>query len=222
MPKPTFFNLPEDKRRLILNLAIEEFAQRDYNSASISNIVSQAGIAKGSLYQYFADKRELYFYLLELAAEEKKRFLMQSPPPDPNMGLFEYLRWLMESGAHFELSRPQLAQVAYRALFSDRPFGDEPFQQMVRAANDFYTNLIALGVARGSIDPHIDRSLAAFVLSAVFNQFGRYLVEQQNVDPKKLASGEVDYQQLSIAEITGRLIDILERGLAPRCQPEGN
>jgi hypothetical protein len=28
MPKPTFFNLPEEKRSLILDLAIEEFAAR--------------------------------------------------------------------------------------------------------------------------------------------------------------------------------------------------
>jgi AcrR family transcriptional regulator len=83
MPKTTFFNLPEEKRRLILDLAIEEFAERDYKSASISNIVARAGIAKGSLYQYFEDKHDLYLYLIELAGEEKKVFLASHPPPDP-------------------------------------------------------------------------------------------------------------------------------------------
>ena len=44
MPKETFFNLPEDKRQAILDLAIEEFAAHDYKNASISRIVERAGI----------------------------------------------------------------------------------------------------------------------------------------------------------------------------------
>jgi TetR/AcrR family transcriptional regulator len=65
MPKPTFFNLTDDKRQRLIDLAIEEFAENDYDLASISKIVAQAGIAKGSFYQYFEDKKDLYQYLLE-------------------------------------------------------------------------------------------------------------------------------------------------------------
>jgi AcrR family transcriptional regulator len=48
MPKTTFFNLPEEKRRLILDLAIEEFAERDYKSASISNIVAGRALLRAA------------------------------------------------------------------------------------------------------------------------------------------------------------------------------
>ncbi|HQN45353.1 MAG TPA: helix-turn-helix domain-containing protein, partial [Anaerolineaceae bacterium] len=60
MPRPTFFNLPDEKRQKILEAAIDEFAERDYESASVSQIVIQAGIPKGSLYQYFVDKSDLH------------------------------------------------------------------------------------------------------------------------------------------------------------------
>ncbi len=53
MPQATFFNLPEEKRQKILECALDEFAAHDYDSASVSKIVAKAGIAKGSLYQYF-------------------------------------------------------------------------------------------------------------------------------------------------------------------------
>ena len=66
MPKETFFNLPEAKRQRIIDLALAEFAEKDYDTASISRIVSQAGIAKGSFYQYFENKEDLYTYLLTL------------------------------------------------------------------------------------------------------------------------------------------------------------
>jgi AcrR family transcriptional regulator len=216
MPKPTFANLPEEKRSQILELAIEEFAAHDYKNASISNIVARAGIAKGSLYQYFEDKRDLYLYLIQLAGEEKKQFLRQHPPPDPNMNLFDFLRWLMREGTRFELSNPLLSQVAYRALFSDRPFGDEPFANLQKAARDYYAWLIELGISQGVIDARIDRGLAVFVLSATFNAFGRYLIEREVVDVESLSRGEIDYQSLPVEQLTDQLIDILQRGLAPQ------
>ncbi len=216
MPKTTFFNLPEEKRRQILDLAIEEFAANDYKNASISNIVARAGIAKGSLYQYFEDKRDLYLYLIELAGEEKKRFLAQHPPPDPGMNLFDFLRWLMREGTRFELSNPLLARVAYRALFSDRPFGDEPFANLQKAAQDFYDGLIEMGVAQGVIDSQIDRGLATFIISATLNEFGRYLIAREQVDVEALARGEIDYRLLPTEQLADQLICIFERGLAPR------
>lgn len=218
MPKSTFFNLPEEKRRQILDLAIEEFAYNDYKTASISNIVARAGIAKGSLYQYFEDKRDLYLYLIQLAGEEKKHFLSLHPPPDPGMRLFDFLRWLINQGTRFELSNPLLAQVAYRALFTDRPFGDEPFANLQKTAKDFYAGLVEMGVAQGVIDPKIDRGLAVFVMSAAFNEFGRYLIEREAVDVEALARGDVDYQSLPIEQLADQLICILQRGLGPRGQ----
>jgi AcrR family transcriptional regulator len=219
MPKLTFFNLPEEKRRLILDLAIEEFADRDYNSASISNIVARAGIAKGSLYQYFEDKRDLYLYLLQLAAEEKKAFLAEHPPPDLNMDVFAYIRWLMQMGARFELSNPKLTQVAYRALFSDRPFGDEPFMQLRQSVLSYYEHMVRLGIQQGVIDPDIDVGLAVFVFSSVFNEFGRYLLDRLDVDLLDLADGKVRYQELPIDDLVVQLLNILKRGFAPQAVP---
>jgi AcrR family transcriptional regulator len=221
MPKQTFFNLPEEKRRAILDLAIDEFAEHDYKNASLSNIVARSGIAKGSFYQYFEDKRELYFYLLELATQEKKRFLARTPPPDPSMDLFDYLCWLMQQGAQFELSSPRLARVAYRALFSDRPFGDEPFEQVRRAAREFYGSMVDLGRAQGVIDASLDRDLAIFLFSAVFNDFGRYVIEHLEVDPEALSSGQILYQDLPVEALAVQLIEVLRRGLAPRAQAQG-
>jgi AcrR family transcriptional regulator len=216
MPKETFFNLPEEKRQLILDLAIEEFAGNDYKNASVSNIVNRAGIAKGSFYQYFEDKRELYFYLLELAAEEKKKFLAERQPPNPQMGLFDYLRWLAREGTRFELQRPRLAQVAYRALFSDRPFGDQPFAELRASVSAYYRSLVEMGIAQGSIDPGLDRDLAAFYFETLINEFGRFILQQNDIDPQALAEGEVVYQQIPIEALVEQLVDLLAHGLAPR------
>ena len=91
MPNQTFFNLPDKKRKAITDLATAEFAKNDYQNASITKIVKQAKIAKGSFYQYFEDKKELYLYLLDFASKEKIAFMQQAKLPESNMGFFPYL-----------------------------------------------------------------------------------------------------------------------------------
>lgn len=76
MPKDTFFNLPEDKRESIILAAKKEFSRAPLSEASVSNILKQTKIPRGSFYQYFEDKEDIFFYLLERRTEmSKNKFL---------------------------------------------------------------------------------------------------------------------------------------------------
>ena len=61
----TFLRLPEEKRTRILDAAWQEFTAVPFSGASINQIVHRAGIPRGSFYQYFADKRDLFVCLIE-------------------------------------------------------------------------------------------------------------------------------------------------------------
>ncbi|WP_338450593.1 TetR family transcriptional regulator [Niallia oryzisoli] len=76
MPKLTFFNLAESKRKTLIEAAEKEFAKSPLYEASIANIVKMAGIPRGSFYQYFEDKEDLYFYLLDEKLKENKVHLI--------------------------------------------------------------------------------------------------------------------------------------------------
>ena len=65
MPSSTFLNLPAEKQEKLLEAATREFSHRPFNEASINQIIKEAGIPRGSFYMYFADKQELFAYLLE-------------------------------------------------------------------------------------------------------------------------------------------------------------
>ena len=81
MPTQTFHNLPPDKREKIVELALEEFSERPYAQASLSRIVARAGIAKGSIYQYFTDKFDLYRWLIvEEVGRRKQAFIGEASP----------------------------------------------------------------------------------------------------------------------------------------------
>lgn len=75
MPTETFLKLSEEKKEKIVLAAKKEFARVPFEETSIQKIVEQAGIARGSFYQYFTSKEDLLFYLLHLHFSNMESFL---------------------------------------------------------------------------------------------------------------------------------------------------
>ena len=71
MPTQTYHNLPPEKRERIFGAAVEEFSNHSFSQASINRVVKAAGIPRGSFYQYFTDKEDLYLLVMERIGEEK-------------------------------------------------------------------------------------------------------------------------------------------------------
>ena len=65
MPKITFFNLNIEKREKIKKAIINEFSKHTIAKASISNIVEEAQIPRGSFYQYFEDNDDALKYIID-------------------------------------------------------------------------------------------------------------------------------------------------------------
>jgi len=76
MPKITFFNLPEMKRNKLIKAAEAEFAKAPLAQASISNIVKSAGIPRGSFYQYFENKEDVFYFLLKEQSKQRKEHFL--------------------------------------------------------------------------------------------------------------------------------------------------
>lgn len=64
MPTQTFFNLQSEKQNKIINASKNEFSKYNFYEASINRIIKDAGISRGSFYQYFENKEDVFIYLL--------------------------------------------------------------------------------------------------------------------------------------------------------------
>lgn len=64
-----FNNLKPTKQRTIVNAAIKEFVKSGYDKASTNEIVKNAQISKGSLFNYFNNKKDLYRYLISYSVQ---------------------------------------------------------------------------------------------------------------------------------------------------------
>lgn len=65
MPTGTWERLPAERRRAVTEAAEREFATHGFSRGSLNTIAREAGVAKGSLFQYFDDKVDLFAYLSE-------------------------------------------------------------------------------------------------------------------------------------------------------------
>lgn len=116
LPSETFFNLKKQKQNRVIKAAVNEFAQNGYTKGSITRIVEDAEIAKGSYYQYFEGKKDLFIYLIKLALEKKDEYLSQELKDDIDQDFFSYWRNFNIANLKFASKNPQLAKISVEQL----------------------------------------------------------------------------------------------------------
>lgn len=177
-PSPTFANLPAEKRDRIVELAIEEFSERSYRAASLSRIVARAGIAKGSIYQYFEDKLDLYrWLLLEEVPRRKRAYLTEGRRRHDPHTLTEVLGEIVLSGLEFVRDNPRLVQIGMAATQpATEPALRELSNEARRVGHEGFVAVLADLRARGELRDDIDLDLVARVLAAVLGHGLRELL----------------------------------------------
>lgn len=112
MPKDTFFNLPQKKQSLIIDVVITEFYEKGYDLASISSIVEKAHIAKGSFYQYFDGKDELFKYINTMINDKKMQFAQPVILVFEQLSFYDWFKQMLKASFNFLRSYPILAKIS--------------------------------------------------------------------------------------------------------------
>lgn len=124
MPKKTFFNLPEGKREKITNTLIKYFAYKNYSRVDIEDIAKECKIAKGSMYQYFENKKDMYFYAISEATRRAVEIMKKYD--FENISLFEYVEKSLEDAWDFLINNPETYSLLEKsAFYDDSPYKEE-------------------------------------------------------------------------------------------------
>ena len=96
----------DERRRQLLERAIELFATHGYDELSMAKIAREAGVSKPLLYHYFPTKRQLFEAVLAQAAEQhldRVDWDGDLPPAEQLSGSLDaYLSWIEENRATYE------------------------------------------------------------------------------------------------------------------------
>jgi len=203
LPKATFFNLPREKQEHIFRHAVQEFALHPYEQASLTEIVNQAGIAKGSMYQYFEDKKDLYKYVVDKVYQHKRKFLQPVWALKDNVDFFEFASMYYRRSWHYARQHPEHHRVIVNFWDSrDDAVRDEILHEKQIRSYEF-AYMLEQGFKSGVIDPRTDKEAAWFVYHAVAKALiDNFLAPDVNAD--------------SHETFINAVLSLLEQGLRPR------
>jgi len=135
----------------LFEAALEEFATRGYEAASINTILKAAGMSKGQYYYHFAGKEELYFALIDLLLARKRDFLAERmKPADLEGDIFTIFRAWVHHGVAFARAEPAISRFSERmAGEQGSPIYEKIMQRYNFEENDLMSQLIEGAFARG-------------------------------------------------------------------------
>jgi AcrR family transcriptional regulator len=108
MPTVTWSRLGGERRAAVVAAAESEFAAHGFSGGSLNVIARRAGVAKGSLFQYFADKRDLYAYITDVGSQRVRSHMEgQIRILDESRPFFEFLTDLLDVWVAYFAEHPR-------------------------------------------------------------------------------------------------------------------
>lgn len=183
MPLPTFHNLPDEKRRRVIDAAVEEFAAQPYARATLDRIAAAAGVPKGSLYQYFGGKADLYRWLLTEHLPARKLATITASQPGDDASIWEVFEQSFLAGVRFTIAEPELARLGGRfvrepALEPELAAIAETHQQ---ASREWLHALLERGQRQGEVRADLPLDVAAGLLMTMSADLPRMLAARMGM-----------------------------------------
>ncbi len=166
-----FTHLADTKQSSIIEASITEFARNGFKNASVNKIVEKAGIAKGSLFNYFKSKNLLFDHIYQIALREVKSYLAKVRDESENDDFFTRFGKIIKAGILFINKHPRLAKIYFRLLNSDdSPHGKEIIQNLHSEAIRYLSQFVETGKVRNELRSDLNTNMVAFMMESILNR----------------------------------------------------
>ncbi|RJQ87346.1 MAG: TetR/AcrR family transcriptional regulator [Desulfobacteraceae bacterium] len=175
MPKETLFKIAAEKREHLLREAALLFAERGFNQTDVAELAGRAGVAKGSIYNYFENKEDLYLYVCRDGMERSRRAVYGDM--DPEWDVYRQVEHIFRQGARFVLAYPEYL-ILYDNISSagmDR-FSEQMSLEVEKFTADYLKRLIRRDMELGRVRNDVDVNWSAFFINSLYIIFMTSLV----------------------------------------------
>lgn len=162
MPNKTFFNLSDEKRCRIIDAALQEFAAHSFNEASINRIIKNADIPKGSFYQYFKNKEDLYLYFLDEVSKEFTDPLLHEKEMYPDANFFEVIQHTNREVLKLKNIKPEYIEARMRMELDNNEF----IRNIRKKSTEKYIKIIERDKERGIIKPDANAEIIVDMIAS--------------------------------------------------------
>jgi AcrR family transcriptional regulator len=185
------------RRKQLLAVALEVFAERGFHPTSMNDLAEAAGVTKPVLYQHFGSKRELYLELLDDVGSRLRDSIGKAtseaatPREQVERGFGAYFRFVAEH------------QAAFQVLFGGGSRRDEEFAAHARRVEDAVADAIAVLIDVPGLDDDTRRLLAHGIVGLAEGTSRHWLLDGKAGDPDALAARVAELAWAGLRGIRG-------------------
>src|SRR3954470_4392993 len=156
-----------ERRQQILGVAREMFSKRGYHQTTIDDIVSQAGVARGTFYLYFEDKRAVFSNLVDRFAGQLSMAIVRIVTDDPARSVVEQVRENIRAIIATCLSDRAMTKILFTDSVGVDPAFDRKLQTFYDTVVQLLTESLKDGQALGIVADGEPRVLAYLTIGAL-------------------------------------------------------
>ena len=181
----------DKKKREILEAAMAVFAQKGYRNARMADVADSLGIGKGTIYEYFESKEDLFFQLFEFIKTQPMNLRTFNWPPraTPSKKLKIFI--LTSLQAYHQLEN--FIHILFDFQAENRGEEGESYDkfQFGRMYKDFrreVASIIKEGIQDGSFKKVDPDYIASIIISSVEGLMFQWLYDRRAFSLKKMGS----------------------------------
>jgi AcrR family transcriptional regulator len=211
MPKNTFLNLPSEKQEKVIREAIKEFAYKGYEKGNVGEIAKNSNVAKGSMYQYFEDKKDLYIFAVKKAAEISIGDIENTCNAFKAMDIYDYIyKGFKAAWPLLKNERDIFVLLRNVSFQSDIEIKNELSKIMLKSSEDIFLQIIEENKVKGFIRKDIDNRLILLYIDGISFKFKSYMLETATNEGKDI----LDTDFLEFEKLIIDMIDLIKNGIS--------
>lgn len=187
-----------ERKTELLDAALDEFIDKNYEDASLNNIIKNAGISKGTFYYHFQDKQALYLFLLESSVKTKLEFMNERIKKyienNEVRDIFEQFKLQAGIGAEFAVGFPKYQRLS-------RMFLKEKGSKIYEIAKDtlgsgterILEDMIKKAIANGDFKKGLPEDFIVKTLSYMFIHFDEVFYTEEDIELDKMLENLDNY-----------------------------
>lgn len=196
----------------MIRTAISEFLKHGYEKANVGVIARQAGVAKGSIYQYFDNKKELFLY----AVNWSMNLIMNKYQNNAVLKNIDIFTYFYEAAAPlFKMLREEKEPAVFvQEVFLGRyaSVKDESMNAMLKVADDYVLRLVRQGKENGTVRKDIDDGTLVMFMTAVSMKLKENLLNKAKSAGDDIIDGGYEKYMGYIKD----MMELLKNGMGDR------
>jgi len=211
----TFRRLDPARQQAVIQAILDEAAEKSPTALNIKQVAERAGVAVGSLYQYFGNRDNLLAFAVELCVHQMTDLFAMSRPYLLEMPLREALTAYLTYGIEWSQTQQGFIQFFGRAAYQGDPgLAEKVVQPVATAMRETVEDMLKAALQRGEISPDLDLEATSRLVNGL-----TIVVGDSQLLPYLNHYFQITDETVPIERIFESMVDLIMNGIAPKPQP---